>query len=525
MPYLVFARKYRPNNFDEVVGQEHITTTFKNAIKSDRLAHAYIFAGPRGIGKTSCARILAKSLNCQNGPMINPCNKCDSCLEINESRSMDVIEIDGASNRGIDEIRALRDNVKFAPTKGKYKIYIIDEVHMLTSEAFNALLKTLEEPPEHVKFIFATTLPHKILPTILSRCQRFDFRHIPVLKIIAKLEEIAKAEKIAVDKEVLFLIAKAASGSLRDAESILDQLSSFTNGRIEVETIYSMLGMVHEDFIFEMTQAIAGKDAISAIKMVDRFIGEGKDINQFIDSFVEHFRNLMVARIGGKLLEGLLDLPDEVKEKVLKQSQSFSLREILSAIELLISAREMGRVMDSLRIPVEMVIAKLTYKSEANNPIAKSVEVKIAAEQPIKNNPAVPPPVEHGIIINQAEDKDASLVTLEKISGIWSEFIHRTGKIKMSVATYLSEAVPIKFDNNILLIGLPKDAKFHKEALERKENLAVVEGTFKQILNAGIKVGFKVTDDKKVNEHEPFIKSALDAFKGKVINQWHNHHD
>lgn len=524
MSYLVFARKYRPNNFDEVVGQEHITTTLKNAIKSNRLAHAYIFAGPRGIGKTSCARILAKSLNCQNGPTVSPCNKCDSCLEINESRSMDVIEIDGASNRGIDEIRTLRENVKFSPSRGRYKIYIIDEFHQITTDGFNALLKTLEEPPEHVKFIFATTAPHKVIPTILSRCQRFDFRHIPVLKIIAKLEEIARVEKIAVDKEVLFLIAKAASGSLRDAESILDQLSSFTSGRIEVETIYSMLGMVHEDFIFEMIQAIAQKDAVAAIKMVDRFIGEGKDINQFIDSFVEHFRNLMVARIGGKLLEGLLDLPDEVKEKVLKQSQSFSLREILSAIELLISAREMGRAMDSLRIPVEMVIAKLTYKSESNNPIAKSVEVKIAAEQPIKNNPAVLPSVASNII-SQSEQKDCLPVTLEKINGIWSEFIHRTGKIKMSVATYLSEAVPIKFDKNILLIGLPKDAKFHKEALERKENLAVIEETFKQILNAGIKVDFKVTDDKKVNDHEPFIKSALDAFKGKVINQWHNHQD
>jgi len=524
MPYLVFARKYRPNNFEEVVGQEHITTTLKNAIKSNRLAHAYLFAGPRGIGKTSCARILAKSLNCHTGTTVTPCNKCDSCLEINESRSMDVIEIDGASNRGIDEIRALRENVKFAPSKGKFKIYIIDEVHMLTPEAFNALLKTLEEPPAHVKFIFATTLPHKILPTILSRCQRFDFRHIPVLKMIAKLEEIAKTEKIAVDKEVLFLIAKAAAGSLRDAESILDQLSSFTSGRIEVETIYSMLGMVQEDFIFEMTQRIAEKDAVAAIKMVDRFIGEGKDINQFIDSFIEHFRNLMIARIGGKLLEGLLDLPDELKEKILKQSQSFSLKEILSTIELLISAREMGRIMDSLRIPLEMVIAKLTYKSEVNTPVAKNAEVKAAVEKIIKEESVVPSAVEADTI-SQAEDKMVTVVTLERINGMWNEFIHRMSKIKMSVATYLSEAVPFRFEKNVLLIGLPKDAKFHKEALERKENRAVIEETFKQMLNSEIKVDFKVTEDKRVNDHEPVIKSTLDAFKGKVINQWHHHQD
>jgi len=523
MSYLVFARKYRPLNFDDVVGQEHVTTTLKNAIKTSRLAHAYLFAGPRGIGKTSCARILAKSLDCQNGPTVSPCNKCDSCLEINESRSMDVIEIDGASNRGIDEIRALRENVKFSPTRGRFKIYIIDEVHMLTPEAFNALLKTLEEPPEHVKFIFATTAPHKILPTILSRCQRFDFRHIPVLKIIAKLEEIAKAEKLSVDKEVLFLIAKAASGSLRDAESILDQLSSFSKERIDVDTIYSLLGMVEEDFIFELTQVLAQKNGIAAMKLVDKLINEGKDINQFIDSFIEHFRNLMVARIGGKLLEGLLDLPDELKEEILKQSQSFSLKQILNTIELLVSAKEMGRVLDSLRIPLEMVIAKLTYVKEVDGQVNKIEEVIRAAEQPVKNNPAVLPPKSEPV--NNPADSPVPSLGLENISSVWNEFIHRIGKIRMSVATYLSEAVPFKLEKNILSIGLPKDAKFHKEALERKENRAIIEETFKQLLNRDIKVDFKVTDDKKVNDHEPFIKSALDAFKGKVINQWHNHQD
>jgi DNA polymerase III subunit gamma/tau len=450
---------------------------------------------------------------------------------------MDVIEIDGASNRGIDEIRALRENVKFAPSKGRFKIYIIDEVHMLTSEAFNALLKTLEEPPEHVKFIFATTLPNKILPTILSRCQRFDFRHIPVLKMIAKLEEIAKEEKLSVEREVLFLIARAAAGSLRDAESILDQLSAFTSGHITVETIYSMLGMVQEDFIFEMTGAIAGKDGIAALKMIDRLVNEGKDLNQFIDNFVEHFRNLMVARIGGKLLEGLLDLPEEVKEKILKQSEGFSLKEILNTIELLVSAKEMGRILDSLRIPLEMAIAKLTYSAAAlpvhpavapptSSPAAKPKSV--AQEVKIDSPKIDPPPAPFAPdTIGLAEDKALAVtpVSLEKISRIWGEFINKMSKIKMSVATYLSDGVPFKFDKNVLLIGLPKDAKFHKETLERKENLAIIEKTFSEMLSVPIKVDFKVTDDKKVNDEEPVIKSMLDAFKGKVINQWHNHKD
>ncbi len=261
MSYVVFALKWRPKNFDEIIGQEQIVTTLKNAIQKNRLAHAYLFAGPRGVGKTSTARILAKTLNCKAGPTLNPCQKCSSCIEISQGRSLDVIEIDGASNRGIDEIRTLRENVKFAPSGGKFKIYIIDEVHMLTTEAFNALLKTLEEPPEFVKFIFATTQPHKVIPTILSRCQRMDFRFIPVMEIIAQLERIVKAEKIDVDKEVLFAIARSSEGSLRDAESVLDQLTSFSKEKISLKDVISVLGLVEQDALFEITDKIIQKDA------------------------------------------------------------------------------------------------------------------------------------------------------------------------------------------------------------------------------------------------------------------------
>ena len=244
MSYIAFARKWRPKNLDEIIGQEHVVSVLKNSIKQNRLAHAYLFTGSRGVGKTSCARILAKSINCAKGPTLKPCEECSSCCEIPQGRSLDVIEIDGASNRGIDEIRTLRENVKFAPTAGKHKIYIIDEVHMLTTEAFNALLKTLEEPPEHVKFIFATTQPNKIISTILSRCQRFDFRLIPTLTIIEKLEKIAKEEHLKIDKQALFAIAKASGGSMRDAETILDQLSSVSSAKINAQDVSSMLGAV-----------------------------------------------------------------------------------------------------------------------------------------------------------------------------------------------------------------------------------------------------------------------------------------
>ena len=254
MSYLVFARKWRPKDFDEVVGQDHITRTLKGAIVSNKLAHAYLFTGPQGVGKTSCARILAKALNCEKGPTDKPCCVCSSCVEIAEGRSLDVIEIDGASNRGIDEIRTLRDNVKFSPLNGRSKIYIIDEVHMLTQEAFNALLKTLEEPPPYVKFVFATTQPQKVLPTILSRCQRFDFIRIPNLKIIDKLKEITRQEKLKVEEDVFLAIAKASEGSLRDAESILDQLITFSNNEVKLGDVISVLGIIDQDAFFNFVE-------------------------------------------------------------------------------------------------------------------------------------------------------------------------------------------------------------------------------------------------------------------------------
>ena len=260
MSYIVFARKYRPQNFDDIEGQSHITTTLKNAISQGRVAHAYLFAGPRGVGKTTTARILAKALNCEKGPTVKPCNSCRLCEEITQGSSLDILEIDGASNRGIDEIRNLRENVKFAPSKGSFKIYIIDEVHMLTSEAFNALLKTLEEPPKHVKFIFATTQVYKVPPTILSRCQRFDFRRISAKDIFKNLKMIIKAEKLSVDDDVLSLIAKCSDGSLRDGQVILDQIVSSVKGKVSLSEVSKMLGVIDEEVISGLAGALLEKN-------------------------------------------------------------------------------------------------------------------------------------------------------------------------------------------------------------------------------------------------------------------------
>lgn len=379
MAYTVFALKWRPQNFDEIIGQNHISTILKNTLEKNRIANAYLFAGPRGVGKTSTARILAKALNCKDGPTINPCGKCNSCVEIGKGISFDVIEIDGASNRQIDDIRALRENVKFSPTSGEFKIYIIDEVHMLTNEAFNALLKTLEEPPPFVKFIFATTHPHKIPSTILSRCQRLDFRRILTMEIVAQLNKIIIAEKIDVDKEVVYAIAKSSDGSLRDAESILDQLVSFSGKKVSLEDVIFVLGLIEQDALFEITDKIIEKNAVGALELLNKIIDQGKDISIFLANFMEHFRNLMVAKIT-QADSNLIDLPQETCQKLLKQAQLLSLEEIFSFFNILVNTHEMGKRLDSLRITLEITLVKLAHEKKGHvvnpSPVNSSSQAK-----------------------------------------------------------------------------------------------------------------------------------------------------
>jgi len=295
MGYLVTARKWRPQTFEKVVGQGHITNTLKNAIKNNRIAHAYLFTGPRGVGKTTTARILARTLNCQNPVDAEPCNKCEICMDIQNAQLMDIIEIDGASNRGIDEVRTLRESVKYAPTRGKYKIYIIDEVHMLTKESFNAFLKTLEEPPEHTIFIFATTDVHKVPLTIISRCQRFDFRRIQMDIIKDTLAEIAKKEKIKIDDKTLTIISKKADGALRDAESYFDQVISFCGEKIDPETVAQMLNLIDDEIYFDITDAILSKNFKAVFEVTNKIYENGWDFINFMEGLVEHFRNIMTV--------------------------------------------------------------------------------------------------------------------------------------------------------------------------------------------------------------------------------------
>ena len=297
--YQVIARKYRPQTFADVIGQTAIVTTLKNALKFHKLAHAYLFCGCRGTGKTTLARVFSKALNCQKlTENFEPCNQCQSCLEISQGRSLDVIEIDGASHRGIDDIRQINDTIGYAPSSGKYKIYIIDEVHMLTKEAFNALLKTLEEPPANVKFFFATTEPHKVLQTIMSRCQRFDLSRITFPLIQEKLSKIATDLAVAVEEDALGLIAKLSEGSLRDAESLFDQVLCYNEGTLTIEKISTSLGIVSTSAFFELDEAVLEQDYSYAFVLAERIFSSGKDLSYFLDSLMEHFRTILVFQLG-----------------------------------------------------------------------------------------------------------------------------------------------------------------------------------------------------------------------------------
>lgn len=521
MSYKVFALKWRPKDFDEIIGQNHIVTTLKQSLEKNRLAHAYLFSGPRGVGKTSTARILAKALNCQHGPTTKPCQKCSSCIGIAQGSNFDVIEIDGASNRQIDDIRALRESVKFAPTTGKFKVYIIDEVHMLTTEAFNALLKTLEEPPEFVKFIFATTHPYKVPPTILSRCQRLDFRRVSVMEIIGQLEKIVKTEDIDVDKEVLVAVAKASDGSLRDAESILDQLISFSRDKISLKDVISVLGLVEQDVLFEITQRIIQKDAAAVLSLLNKVIDDGKDASVFLNNLIEHFRNLMVAKIT-QADQRLVDLPQDICQKLLEQSSKISLEEIFFSFNTLINAQETAKRMESLRIPLEIGLVKLAQdKKPPTQNAAAAVHKETHA---VKGHPVSDVPAQHAERKHAQENKSTHPVihkNIEDIHDAWENIINSLGKIKMSVATYLNEGNPLKVENNVLTIGFPKNYTLHKESLEGKENKAIIEKILSELFNTSFRVDFILTQQivPASSEDDPFIKTAINTFNARTLQE------
>ncbi len=357
--YQVIARRYRPQTFAEILGQDAIITTLKNAILRHRLAHAYLFCGSRGTGKTTLARVFAKALNCQSPtPEGEPCNICSSCKEITSGNSLDVLEIDGASHRGIDDIRQINDTVSYASSSGKFKIYIIDEVHMLTKEAFNALLKTLEEPPPQVKFFFATTEPHKVLPTILSRCQRFNLNRIPLDKITQKLNRIAAEQNRVLDEQAVKMIAVRAEGAFRDAESLLDQIFAFHDGDITAATVSEVLGLMPQDVLFSLDAAGKNNHLNVAFEVVDQLYSKGKDLSHFIEMLLDHFRTLLLIKLSGKDAP-FLTLSAPEREKYAQSAALYTREQCLTAIDLLVEAQTQIRFSPSPRFALEALLLRI----------------------------------------------------------------------------------------------------------------------------------------------------------------------
>ena len=565
MEYLIYARKFRPQTFGEVVGQETITTTLTNAIRQERVPQSFLFSGPRGVGKTSTARILAKALNCSKGPTTEPCGKCVSCKEIEQGNSMDVLEIDGASNRGIEEIRNLRETVKYKPSAGNYKIYIIDEVHMLTPEAFNALLKTLEEPPAHVKFIFATTESHKVPLTILSRCQRFQFKRIPVPEVVEKLEKIVQKEKLKCGKDALFLIAKATDGALRDAESLLDQLASFSDGKIKEEDVLTLLGIASDETYLTILSAIREQKGDDVFTLIKKLYEDGGDLAQFAKGLFEIFRHLLVLKTTSAA-EHLIEMNGEMVAKLREQAEVFSRSELLLALGILQNLQsQLRRPVASPKLLVETAILKLVYLDGLKSvedliqqaaasvrevprtiPGAKPVVEKKSLrsfsggekkeEVPLKSD-SRPQSAEGPVLKNEYRAPaipSEGVLTLNDVEKVWPQVIEYVKTKRMSTSLFLAEAEPVEVDGAAIVLGLPSEFRFHKETLEKDSNKQVVDEAFAHVLGKKVRTQYVVTEkegtlretsrDTAVPETaegmSDIVAQALEIFDGsKVIRK------
>jgi DNA polymerase III subunit gamma/tau len=500
MSYQVLARKWRPQVFEDVVGQGHITRTLQNAIVSGRLAHAFLFSGPRGVGKTTTARILAKALNCSGGPTATPCGKCDSCLETAAGTSVDVIEIDGASNRGIEHIRELRETVKYAPAGGKYKVYVIDEVHMLTNEAFNALLKTLEEPPPHVVFLFATTEPQKIPATIHSRCQRYGFKRISLQEIIDRLRLIAAAETITISDSGLSLIARAAEGSMRDSLSLLDQAVSYSGLQIKDDDLQMTLGAVAQEQLLQFASYLLSRDAAGVLKLIDALIGQGQDMRQFLSGVVEHLRNLIIVKTASSPGQ-IIELPAADIEALKKQSSEADKEHLLLLFDSLSKTLDDMRWSPHQRFTFEIgaikacSLAPLQPLGEVLGRVI-DLEARLASG---KSATAAPSAAHHvrdtAAPYGNAHKTAAPIPTSQgkqaehEYSAVWNRILSGVKNQKPGLASALLGSTLVNLTDADFVIGLA-GSSFQARKAEEPENRKLIEQVAGELL--GKKIQLKI---------------------------------
>jgi DNA polymerase-3 subunit gamma/tau len=436
LSYLVLARKWRPQGFEEVIGQDSITRTLRNAVRQGRVGHAFLFAGPRGVGKTTMARLLAKALNCDQGPTEKPCGECTPCRQIASSSSLDVLEIDGASNTGVDDIRELRETVRYMPSSARYKVYIIDEVHMLSTSAFNALLKTLEEPPPHVIFIFATTEPHKVPATVQSRCLRFDFQRIPLKLIVDRLRQVCQGEGIKIGEAGLLFIAREAEGSMRDALSFLDHVTSFAGMEVDDEQIIQTLGILERKYLYDLSEAVLNNDVKRSLEIANQVYQQGYDMKQFYRELLEHFRNLAVAKYV-KDAKKLMDLPDNELEELAGQVKHASAETLQLLFDILARGEEEASRARDPKLILEMTLARMSHLMPVV-PMEEVIKRLSKLAEQVKGSSGMPP--ESGVTGGIKETEEPSLFDVKSPSASQEKFPPSKSQAQVSWEGFLKFA-------------------------------------------------------------------------------------